>query len=238
MWSLKNTSKHLKYERYPTIVCTFPHHGAGSLDSLWLPTAIIDIGSIWPILEIIFCCAGSFSNFDLFEVLQQSHSYFGSSSANHLWSCHGSCLDISFFTWNSKFNAYGFQHETYPLELTDPDHLSTLDKKDPHPLPPTASSSKLLEAAITQIKSIANSTVFNGSCAKCLAGLEVAKFLALAAPEQGSTFAVQVCELFDFANPCNATYGEDVLGSVVRCFSSAGLMMCSTSRIGNTDLRE
>lgn len=142
------------------------------------------------------------------------------------------------FLWNTRFNASGFQHEIYPLELTDPNHLSTLDTKDPHPLPPTASSSKLLEAAITQIKSIANSTVFNGSCAKCLAGLEVAKFLALAAPEQGPTFAVQVCELFDFANPCNATYGEDVLGSVVKCPSSADFMMCSTSCIGNTNLRE
>lgn len=118
------------------------------------------------------------------------------------------CLEFS------PFDA-SFQHEIYPLELTSPEPLSTLDTKDPHPLPPTASSSKLLEAAIAQVKSIANSTVFNGTCAKCLASMEVFKFLAMAAPEEGPTFAVQVCELFDLSSTCNATYGADVLGSVV-----------------------
>ncbi|KAJ4472551.1 Metallo-dependent phosphatase [Lentinula edodes] len=106
-------------------------------------------------------------------------------------------------------------HEIYPLELTDPDDIATINTKDPHPLPPTASSSKLLQSAIAQVKSIANSTVLNGTCAKCIASMEVAKFLALAAPEQGPTFAVELCNFFGFSTSCNATYGPHALGGVV-----------------------
>ncbi|KAJ3978098.1 sphingomyelin phosphodiesterase [Lentinula raphanica] len=106
-------------------------------------------------------------------------------------------------------------HEIYPLELTDPDDIATIDTKDPHPLPPKASSSKLLQSAIAQVKSIANSTVLDGTCSKCIAAMEVAKFLALAAPEQGPTFAVELCNFFSFSSTCNATYGPDALGGVV-----------------------
>ncbi|KAJ3988481.1 sphingomyelin phosphodiesterase [Lentinula detonsa] len=106
-------------------------------------------------------------------------------------------------------------HEIYPLELTNPDVIATINTKDPHPLPPTASSSKLLQSAIAQVKSIANSTILNGTCAKCIASMEVAKFLALAAPEQGPTFAVELCNFFGFSSTCNATYGPHALGGVV-----------------------
>lgn len=88
--------------------------------------------------------------------------------------------------------------------------------KDPHPLPPRASSSLLFENALRQIQSIASNTVFgNNSCAKCLAGLEVAKFLALADPAQGPNLAVELCRRFNLASTCENTYGFLSLGSVL-----------------------
>jgi sphingomyelin phosphodiesterase len=73
-----------------------------------------------------------------------------------------------------------------------------------------------LEQAIAQIQSIATSPIFgNDTCTKCLAGLEVAKFLALAAPEEGSTLAVELCKLADFSSTCEEQYSELALGSVI-----------------------
>lgn len=83
-------------------------------------------------------------------------------------------------------------------------------------MPPQASSSQLLSQALTQIQSIATSPIFaNDPCAKCLAGLQVAKFLALAAPEQGSTLAVDLCTTYNFSSTCQATYGPLALGPVI-----------------------
>jgi hypothetical protein len=90
------------------------------------------------------------------------------------------------------------------------------DKKDPHPLPPKASSSQLLQQALTQVESIASNPTFgNNSCAKCLAGLEVGKFLALAAPELGPNLATELCLHFNFSSTCEETYSVLALGSVV-----------------------
>ncbi|KIK70576.1 hypothetical protein GYMLUDRAFT_281307 [Collybiopsis luxurians FD-317 M1] len=115
-------------------------------------------------------------------------------------------------------------HEIFPLDLTNPDKIPTVDTKDPHPLPAPASSSKLLQAAISQVKAIAAADVFDSTCAKCVASMEVAKFLALSAPEQGPTFAVELCNFFGFSSTCNATYGPDALGSVI------------TQVVGNADV--
>jgi sphingomyelin phosphodiesterase len=83
-------------------------------------------------------------------------------------------------------------------------------------LPPKASDSSLLDQALAQINSIIVNPIFgNNSCAKCQASLEVAKFLALAAPEQGPTLAVKLCLEFNFSTTCEATYGAINLGSVV-----------------------
>ena len=88
--------------------------------------------------------------------------------------------------------------------------------KDPHPLPPKASSSKLLELAIIQIDSIIKNPIFgNNTCARCQAGLEVAKFLALAAPEQGPELAVALCNKYKFSTTCEATFGALSKGGVV-----------------------
>ncbi|KAL4241709.1 Sphingomyelin phosphodiesterase [Abortiporus biennis] len=107
-------------------------------------------------------------------------------------------------------------HQTYPLALTDPNSIPKNDTKDPHPLPPKASSSLLLAHAIEQIISISTNPIFGSdTCSKCQAGLEVAKFLAMAAPEQGPELAVAICNHFNFNSDCATQFGLLGLGSVV-----------------------
>ncbi|RPD64995.1 sphingomyelin phosphodiesterase [Lentinus tigrinus ALCF2SS1-6] len=107
-------------------------------------------------------------------------------------------------------------HEIYPFELTNPDTIPKNDTKDPHILPPKASSGKLLEAAFQQVLSIASNPAFGtDNCARCQAALEAGKFLAMAAPEQGPALAVRVCEHFNFNKDCATQYGILSLGSVI-----------------------
>lgn len=82
-------------------------------------------------------------------------------------------------------------------------------------MPPKAASRKILESAFQQILSIANNSNFGTNCAKCQAGLQTGKFLALAAPELGPELAVRVCEHFNFNSDCATQYGIFSLGSVV-----------------------
>lgn len=83
-------------------------------------------------------------------------------------------------------------------------------------MPPKASSGALLESAFAQVLSIASSPTFgDNNCARCQAALQVGKFLALAAPEEGPAFAVRVCEHFNFNKDCATQFGIFQLGSVV-----------------------
>ncbi|EJD54425.1 sphingomyelin phosphodiesterase [Auricularia subglabra TFB-10046 SS5] len=107
------------------------------------------------------------------------------------------------------------RHKVYPLELTDPHRIPTNNTVDPHPLPPAAQKPALLSHALQQISSIAASDNFPTTCAKCLASLEVAKFLVLAAPELGPTLAVDLCERFQLSSTCGTTYSRLALGSVI-----------------------
>ncbi|KAI0778609.1 sphingomyelin phosphodiesterase [Trametes elegans] len=107
-------------------------------------------------------------------------------------------------------------HKIYPFELTNPATLPKNNTRDPHVLPPKASSGQLLESAFAQVLSIASNPTFGtNNCARCQAALEVGKFLALAAPEQGPTFAVRACEHFGFNKDCATQYGIFQLGSVI-----------------------
>ena len=79
-----------------------------------------------------------------------------------------------------------------------------------------AGSLKLLEQALAQVKSISINPVFGtNQCARCQASLEVAKFLALSAPDQGSNFTVALCEYFNHSSTCEASYGSLTLGPVL-----------------------
>ncbi|KAL0951686.1 hypothetical protein HGRIS_008364 [Hohenbuehelia grisea] len=107
-------------------------------------------------------------------------------------------------------------HETYPFSLTNPETIPKNNTDDPHPLPPTASSARLLEQAFDQVLSIAVNPIFgDDSCARCLAGLQAAKFLALAAPDQGPVLAVRLCDHFKFASDCGTSFSRLALGSVI-----------------------
>ena len=80
------------------------------------------------------------------------------------------------------------------------------------------SPSALLDAAVTQIASIASNPIFaNDTCSACQASLVAAKFLAMAAPEHGPALAVRLCENFNYASTvdCETTYGIYTLGSVM-----------------------
>ncbi|KAG1723693.1 sphingomyelin phosphodiesterase [Suillus lakei] len=105
-------------------------------------------------------------------------------------------------------------NEIFPFSLTDPHNIPQYDTVDPHPLPPTASSQKLLQQAVAQIKSIAVNPMFS-TCARCQASLEVAKFLALAAPEQGTNLALALCEYFNYSSSCEKRYGPLVMGPIL-----------------------
>ena len=64
--------------------------------------------------------------------------------------------------------------------------------------------------------SIASNPVFGtDNCQRCQAALEVGKFLALAAPEQGPALAVRLCDHFGFNSNCAAEFGINALGGVV-----------------------
>ena len=79
-----------------------------------------------------------------------------------------------------------------------------------------AGSLKLLEQALAQVKSISTNPVFGtNQCARCQASLEVAKFLALSAPDQGSNFTVALCEYFNHSSTCEASYGSLTLGPIL-----------------------
>jgi sphingomyelin phosphodiesterase len=55
----------------------------------------------------------------------------------------------------------------------------------------------------------------NNTCAQCLAGLEIAKFVAMAAPSEGPALAVALCEYFNYDTNCDKTYGKFDLGNVI-----------------------
>lgn len=105
-------------------------------------------------------------------------------------------------------------HEIFPFSLTDSHNIPQYDTVDPHPLPPKASSQKLLQQAVVQIKSIAVNPMFS-TCARCQASLEVAKFLALAAPEQGTNLALALCEYFNYSSSCEKSFGPLVMGPIL-----------------------
>ncbi|EIW86935.1 sphingomyelin phosphodiesterase [Coniophora puteana RWD-64-598 SS2] len=116
-------------------------------------------------------------------------------------------------------------HKVFPLVLTDPDDFPKNDTWDPHTFPPKVSSTTLLEQAIEQIKAIAENPVFgNNTCTQCQAGMEVAKFLALAAPEQGPNLAVTLCQYFGYDTDadCQQQYDWTAYGPILTQVASYG----------------
>ena len=64
--------------------------------------------------------------------------------------------------------------------------------------------------------SIAANPVFGSdNCQRCQAALEVGKFLAMAAPEQGPALAVAICHAFNFNSDCDTMFGVLGIGAIV-----------------------
>jgi sphingomyelin phosphodiesterase len=94
--------------------------------------------------------------------------------------------------------------------------VAQVDTQDPHPVPPRVPDEALLENAQSQVKWLfANPAIANSSCALCVASLQVAKFLSLAAPEQAPPFFVFLCQQFKLSSSCNSTYSATTLGPVL-----------------------
>ncbi|KJA28633.1 hypothetical protein HYPSUDRAFT_34088 [Hypholoma sublateritium FD-334 SS-4] len=108
-------------------------------------------------------------------------------------------------------------HRVYPLALTDPNTIPINDTADPHPLPPVASSSQILNNAFTQLTSIASNPIFaNDKCGQCQAILGIAKFVSLATPSNGPAFFIEFCNVFHLASNCAVMYGQfSGIGSVI-----------------------
>ncbi|PPQ64241.1 hypothetical protein CVT24_008644 [Panaeolus cyanescens] len=107
-------------------------------------------------------------------------------------------------------------HEIYPLGLTDPNNIPTVDKVDPHPLPPTAPPSRILQESIQQLHSIAANPFFvNSTCASCQAALSIGKIVALASPSNGPQFLTEFCNTLTTSTTCNITYDVSGIGSVL-----------------------
>ncbi|KAI9444617.1 Metallo-dependent phosphatase-like protein [Lactarius indigo] len=125
-------------------------------------------------------------------------------------------------------------HKVYPQELTDPKDIPQDDPQDPHLLPPRASGPVILRNAIAQVQGLFVNTAFaNNSCALCTATLQVAKLLALSAPDQGPAFTVFLCQQYKLSTRCNTTFGATTLGPVLtQVFANAdvsgydGRMIC------------
>lgn len=161
-------------------------------------------------------CPRCFSDNCLLKVLQSADCYFCSGSASNLWPRYGTIFASPWILGSPKLNLTCDQHEIYPLGLTDPNNIPTVDKVDPHPLPPIASPSRILQEAIQQLHSIAVSPFFqNASCASCQAALSVGKIVALASPSNGPQFLTEFCNTLKPSISCNETYGVSGLGSIL-----------------------
>ena len=116
----------------------------------------------------------------------------------------------------SKVDTCCYYYHYYVIDSHNTFCVAQDDPQDPHPLPPRAPDEALLQAAIAQVRWLSNNTVIaNNSCALCTATLQVAKFLSLAAPEQGPPFFVFLCQQFKLSSACNTTYGATTLGPVL-----------------------
>jgi len=154
------------------------------------------------------------SNIRVYQVLQLTNGHFCASSTCYIRSSHRCVSSACPFELYLIFTP--FQHKTYPLKLTDPDTVPTNNTVDPHPLPPPASSSGILNAAVTQLRSISTNSFFtNDTCASCQAALEIGKFVSLATPSNGPAFFIEFCNTFKLSSTCSVTYDRANSGAVL-----------------------
>jgi hypothetical protein len=110
---------------------------------------------------------------------------------------------------------------TFPLNLTNPTTIPTIDN-DPiyYPQPvaniSNASAEALVKSAITNITAIILGNTVTGNCSKCTASLSVAKTVAQYAPESVPDMLVTLCKKFQFQSnaTCKNTFEATSYGAI------------------------
>ncbi len=110
---------------------------------------------------------------------------------------------------------------TFPLNLTNPETIPTIDNDPlyyPQPLANISNSSTaaLLQAAFTNITGIIESNTTASNCTKCKAALSVGKTVAQYAPESVPGLLVKLCETFQFGSnaTCVDNYAAGSFGAI------------------------
>ena len=102
---------------------------------------------------------------------------------------------------------------TFPLNLTNPDTIPTVDN-DPIYYPPaqanlsSGEAAALVKQAIANVSGIITGDTITGNCSKCQAALAVVKVVAQQAPSNVPSMLVTLCETYAFASntSCVDTY--------------------------------
>jgi sphingomyelin phosphodiesterase len=93
--------------------------------------------------------------------------------------------------------------------------VPSVNTSSPLPEPLTFNAAQIGAFAQEQIDGIIASTAFEGNCSKCIASLEVVKFLALSQPAQVPALLQNTCKKHKFTNntTCELRYSSSVLGT-------------------------
>lgn len=89
-----------------------------------------------------------------------------------------------------------------------------LNASSPLPTPLQFSASQIGAFALQQIEGIIASNSFEGNCSKCIASIEVVKFLALSLPDQVPPILQTLCMKYGFSDntTCQMKFSATVLG--------------------------
>lgn len=112
---------------------------------------------------------------------------------------------------------------TFPLNLTDPSTIPTVDADPvlyPEPIANVsdAAAEAVIAASVAQVLDIAsaNDSAFTDSCSKCVAALSVGQMVAKIAPSYLPDAMVQLCQTTGFSTnaTCQSTYEASSFGAV------------------------
>lgn len=110
---------------------------------------------------------------------------------------------------------------TFPLNLTDPSAIPTIDDDPvyyPEPIAnlTNATAEILVQNALAEIQSIIKDQGGSGNCSKCLAALSVGKSLAQLAPTYVPDALITLCQATGFASnsSCISTYEAGSFGAI------------------------
>jgi sphingomyelin phosphodiesterase len=90
-----------------------------------------------------------------------------------------------------------------------------INATSPQPPPLQFNATQIAAFAEAQIDGIIASHAFEGNCSKCIASVEVVKFLALAYPAEVPPLLINLCKKYQFTDntTCEMKYASSVLGA-------------------------